>query len=247
MTGFRPAQLKIPAALRRSFPVIAVPEFLAWGVIGVFSAVIPALIGQILRTGNLALTAGGLTLMIGDSATAQVAAPRLRPATALVTGLATLAAGLVSRWTPRARSAERCSAPSTSSTTPARRAGHRRRHPGAVRGAAGRDPGGGGDLRRRLHFAAAFRPEGLQRSARDARAEHQRHITATSMGRARNHAANAHQRLVPHDRCEIDPHRRPVVGSATHAPAANGPQNSDLSSDYVLSFRQTQHDDLRLS
>jgi MFS family permease len=91
---FRPAQLKIPAALRRSFPVIAVSEFLAWGVIGVFSAVIPALIGQILHTGNLALTAGGLTLMIGASAAAQVAAPRLRPATALVTGLATLAAGL---------------------------------------------------------------------------------------------------------------------------------------------------------
>jgi hypothetical protein len=60
----------------------------------VFSAVIPALIGQILRTGNLALTAGGLTLMIGASAAAQLAAPRLRPAIALVTGLATLAAGL---------------------------------------------------------------------------------------------------------------------------------------------------------
>jgi predicted MFS family arabinose efflux permease len=91
---FRPAQLKIPAALRRSFPVIAVSEFLAWGVVGVFSAVIPALIGQILRTGNLALTAGGLTLMIGASAAAQVAAPRLRPATALLAGLTTLTAGL---------------------------------------------------------------------------------------------------------------------------------------------------------
>lgn len=91
---FRPAQLKIPAALRRSFPIVAVSEFLAWGVLGVFSAVIPTLIGQILRTGNLAVTAGGLTLMIGASAAAQVAAPRLRPATALLAGLATLAAGL---------------------------------------------------------------------------------------------------------------------------------------------------------
>lgn len=91
---FRPAQLKIPAALRRSFPVITVSEFLAWGVVGVFSAVIPTLIGQILQTSNLALTAGSLTLMIGASAAAQVAAPRLQPATALLTGLTALAAGL---------------------------------------------------------------------------------------------------------------------------------------------------------
>ena len=53
--------------------------------------------------------------------------------------------------------------------------------------------------------------------------------------------------LAPRNRCEIDPHRRPVAGSAMHAPAANGPQNSDLTSDYGRRLRQTQRDDLRPS
>ena len=52
--------------------------------------------------------------------------------------------------------------------------------------------------------------------------------------------------LVPHDRRDR-PAQRPVTGSATHDPAANRPQNSDLTSDYGPSFCQTQRDDLRLS
>jgi len=61
----------------------------------VFSAVIASLMGSILHTGNLGVTAGALFVMIGTSALAQLAAPRLAPLTAQVAGLSTLAAGLV--------------------------------------------------------------------------------------------------------------------------------------------------------
>ena len=91
---WRLARLKVPEPVRRSFPEIAASSFLAWAVLGVFSAVIASLIGTILRTGNLAVTAGALTLMIGTSAAAQLAAPRLRPPTAQCVGLSTLATGL---------------------------------------------------------------------------------------------------------------------------------------------------------
>jgi hypothetical protein len=48
----------------------------------------------ILHTGNLAITAGTLTLMIGTSVVAQIGAPQLQPVTAQWAGLTTLAAGL---------------------------------------------------------------------------------------------------------------------------------------------------------
>ena len=86
---------RIPDAIRPRFRVIAVAELLCWAVLGVFSAVIAALLGSILHTGNLALTAGGLFVAIAASAAAQVGAPRLAPPTAQVAGLAVLACGLM--------------------------------------------------------------------------------------------------------------------------------------------------------
>ena len=92
---WRLATPRIPDAIRPRFRVIAVAELLCWAVLGVFSAVIAALLGSILHTGNLALTAGGLFVAIAASAAAQVGAPRLAPPTAQVTGLAVLACGLM--------------------------------------------------------------------------------------------------------------------------------------------------------
>jgi len=86
---------RIPDQVRPRFGLIAVAELLCWAVVGVFSAVIASLLGTILHTGNLALAAGGLSVMIGTSALAQLRAPRLAPATAQVTGLSILAGGLV--------------------------------------------------------------------------------------------------------------------------------------------------------
>jgi MFS family permease len=92
---WRLARLHVPGAIRAGFPVIAVSGFLSWSVLGVFSAVIATLMTIILHTGNLAVTAGTLTLMIGTSAVAQIGAPRLQPVTAQWAGLTALAAGLV--------------------------------------------------------------------------------------------------------------------------------------------------------
>jgi MFS family permease len=95
VTRWRLAVPRIPGQIRPRFGLIAAAELLCWAVVGVFSAVIASLLGTILHTGNLALTAGGLFVMIGTSAVAQLGAPRLSPLTAQVTGLSVLAAGLV--------------------------------------------------------------------------------------------------------------------------------------------------------
>ncbi|WP_300606157.1 MFS transporter [Trebonia sp.] len=92
---WRPAMPRIPDAMRPRFRVIAIAELLCWAVLGVFSAVIASLLGSILHTSNLALTAGGLFVAIAASTLAQVGAPRLAPLTAQVTGLSVLACGLV--------------------------------------------------------------------------------------------------------------------------------------------------------
>jgi MFS family permease len=76
---WRPAVPRIPDQVRPRFGLIAAAELLCWAVVGVFSAVIASLLGSILHTGNLALTAGGLFVMIGTSAAAQVGAPGSRP------------------------------------------------------------------------------------------------------------------------------------------------------------------------
>jgi MFS family permease len=93
--SWRLAVPHIPVAIRPRFRVIAVAELLCWAVVGVFSAVIASLLGSILHTGNLAVTAGGLFVMIATSAVAQLGAPRLAPLTAQVAGLSVLVGGLV--------------------------------------------------------------------------------------------------------------------------------------------------------
>src|SRR5580700_970434 len=90
----RIAAFTVPERLRHVFWVLSAGEFLAWAVLGVFSAVIPSLFGEILATRNLAVTAGALTVMIGMSAVAQLAARRVPIVAAQVAGLAVLAAGL---------------------------------------------------------------------------------------------------------------------------------------------------------
>ncbi|WP_433296676.1 MFS transporter [Pseudonocardia sp. CA-142604] len=91
---WRPARLGVPADVRRTFLVASASSFLAWGVLGAFSAVLPSLVGDLLGTTNLALTASALALMIGTSGAAQLVFRRLRPLPAQAWGLGALALGL---------------------------------------------------------------------------------------------------------------------------------------------------------
>jgi MFS family permease len=91
---WRPARLGVPADVRRTFLVASASSFLAWGVLGAFSAVLPSLVGDLLGTTNLALTAGALALMIGTSGVAQLVFRRMRPLPAQAWGLGALALGL---------------------------------------------------------------------------------------------------------------------------------------------------------
>ena len=87
---------RVRGPARRAFIGAAAPLFvLCWAVLGVFSAVIAALLGSILHTGNLALTAGGLFVAIAASAAAQAGGLRLAPPTAQAAGLSVLACGLM--------------------------------------------------------------------------------------------------------------------------------------------------------
>ncbi|MEV4730055.1 MFS transporter [Saccharopolyspora sp. NPDC049426] len=91
---WRPARITIPPVVRRTFTIAASSSFLAWAVLGMFSAVLPSLVGDLLGTRNLALTASALTLMIGTSGVVQLVARRLAPLTAQAWGLGALALGL---------------------------------------------------------------------------------------------------------------------------------------------------------
>ena len=91
---WHPAILRVPESIRQTFAPIAASGFLAWSVLGVFSAVIPSFFADLFDTKNLALTSAALALMIATSAVAQLGAHRLRPLTAQLVGLGALAVGL---------------------------------------------------------------------------------------------------------------------------------------------------------
>jgi MFS family permease len=91
---WHPALLRVPESIRQTFAPIAASGFLAWSVLGVFSAIIPSFFADLFDTKNLALTSAALALMIATSALAQLGAHRLRAVTAQVVGLCALAVGL---------------------------------------------------------------------------------------------------------------------------------------------------------
>lgn len=91
---WRPGRLGVPRDARRTFLLASASSFLAWGVLGVFSGVLPSLVGGLLGTTDLALTAGALALMIGTSGVTQLAFRRMRPLPSQTWGLVALAVGL---------------------------------------------------------------------------------------------------------------------------------------------------------
>ncbi|GAA2812517.1 MFS transporter [Saccharopolyspora taberi] len=92
---WRPRRPQIPAAMRSSFTTSGIIGFLAFAVIGVFLALIPAYVAMLAGSGNLLLGGGAVALMLACSALAQVFGYG-QPARRLqLIGLGLLAAGLV--------------------------------------------------------------------------------------------------------------------------------------------------------
>lgn len=87
-------RLGVPPVVRRTFLIAGACSFLAWAVLGMFSAVVPSLVSGLLGSANLAIAAGALTLMIATSGFVQLGAGRLAPTSAQAIGLVVLAAGL---------------------------------------------------------------------------------------------------------------------------------------------------------
>jgi MFS family permease len=92
---WRLGRLTVPPVVRRTFAIAGASSFAAWAVLGMFSAVLPSLIGELAGTGNLAVTAGALTLMIGTSGVVQLGVRGFDALRAQAAGLAALALGLV--------------------------------------------------------------------------------------------------------------------------------------------------------
>jgi MFS family permease len=94
--GTRPrlARLGVPPKVRGAFAAVGSSSFLAWGVLGMFSGVLPSTVGDLLGGAPVAVTAGALTLMIAISGVVQLGAHRFAPRAAQVAGLLALAVGL---------------------------------------------------------------------------------------------------------------------------------------------------------
>ncbi|MEU4672764.1 MFS transporter [Amycolatopsis sp. NPDC023774] len=91
---WRQPRLGVPPVVRRTFLIAGASSFLAWAVLGMFSAVGPSLVSRMLGSANLAVAAGALTLMIATSGFVQFGAGKLAPTAAQAIGLVVLAAGL---------------------------------------------------------------------------------------------------------------------------------------------------------
>ncbi|MDL4775144.1 MULTISPECIES: MFS transporter [Thermomonosporaceae] len=94
-TPWRPRRPKIPGSMRRVFATAGTASFLAFMVNGLFLTLVPTYVGTLSGSGNLALSGGAATLMLGCSGIAQVAAYGRQPQPLLTSGLALLAGGLV--------------------------------------------------------------------------------------------------------------------------------------------------------
>ncbi|MFI5613050.1 MFS transporter [Amycolatopsis sp. NPDC051903] len=87
-------RLGVPPVVRRTFLVAGASSFLAWAVLGMFSAVVPSLVSSTLGSANLAIAAAALALMIATSGFVQFGARKVAPIAAQASGLVVLAAGL---------------------------------------------------------------------------------------------------------------------------------------------------------
>ncbi|MER7025448.1 MULTISPECIES: MFS transporter [Streptomyces] len=92
---WRPRRPSIPPSVRGVFGTSGTASFLAFTVVGLFLALVPAYVTKLSGSHNLALAGGAVTLMLACSCLAQLAAYGGKARTLQITGLALLAVGLV--------------------------------------------------------------------------------------------------------------------------------------------------------
>ncbi|RLU81331.1 MFS transporter [Streptomyces griseocarneus] len=94
-TPWRPRRPSIPPSVRGVFGTSGTTCFLAFAVVGVSLALVPAYVGKLSDSDNLALAGGAVTLMLASSCLAQLATYGREALTLQIAGLALLAVGLV--------------------------------------------------------------------------------------------------------------------------------------------------------
>lgn len=92
--SYRPRRPSVPVEMRRTFAMAGTSAALAWAVTGLFLALIPSYVVQVLRTSDVALIGVVAAVMLGSSAFAQLVLPRLRAVRAQLIGLSLLVLGL---------------------------------------------------------------------------------------------------------------------------------------------------------
>ncbi|RDI66971.1 MFS transporter [Nocardia pseudobrasiliensis] len=90
-----PRGLSVPAEVRGAFVPAAIATFAGFAVLGLFTAVVPTFLAEMLGVRNHAVAGVVVALIFAGSALAQVAARPLRTSAALIGGCAILVAGVL--------------------------------------------------------------------------------------------------------------------------------------------------------
>ncbi|MCT2588617.1 MFS transporter [Streptomyces sp. N2-109] len=134
---WRPTRPHIPPTMRTLFFTAGYNGFLAWAVVGIYLALLPALLGQTLHTDNPALTGGVLGAVLSCSLLAQLAGTRCTAHIAQQLGTAALTVSLLLLAATGA-----ASLPATLASALLAGAGHGLAFSGAARAVDARTPAG---------------------------------------------------------------------------------------------------------
>jgi len=91
----RRQRLSVPAQVRSVFVIAALAAFAGFAVTGLFAAVAPAFVANVMGIGNHALAGVVAGSILASSAAAQIVAVRIPPRTAVAVGCAILVAGMI--------------------------------------------------------------------------------------------------------------------------------------------------------
>jgi MFS family permease len=94
-SSWRPRRPSVPAPIRRAFAIASVSAFVAWAVTGLFVALIPSFMADVLHNHDFAVAGCVVALMLGSSAVVQIAVRRLPSLAAQIAGLVAMLAGVV--------------------------------------------------------------------------------------------------------------------------------------------------------